>query len=731
MASPFSPDDLPVHFFTIVLNGEPFIRYHLEAFQGLPFRWHWHIIEGVAKLVKDTSWSVSHGGKIPETFHHQGLSKDGTSEYLDQLARDYPENITIHRKAPGEFWEGKLEMVRAPLASLPADCLLWQIDADELWSRVQIEKMRQLFLENPKKTAAWFWCHFFVGPGLVISSRNTYGGNPQIEWLRVWRYRQGMEWASHEPPKLTRKGLNGLDRNVGTENPFLHYDMQKQGLIFQHFAYALPEQLAFKESYYGYKNAVADWRRLQASSKRPLMLRDYFSWVRDQATVDSVEALSITPIASLTGGKCRFLAQDEIKPEKHVRWEASPRIIIDGIYFQNARNGIARVWESLFREWARTRFAENLLILDRDHTAPRIEGLRYHDVPAFDKTQLENDNRMLQQICDLEEVDLFISTFNTFPTHTPISYLVHDMIPELLEHDPNPQPWIEKSCAILGARSIIAVSRNSAQDLHDIHPHIPLEQIRVAHPGVDPVFHSQSQDQVIAFRQKHGLTKPYFLVVGTRSSYKNIESFFRAFSQLPTKEKYEIVCVGGRPYIEANLSALVDLKQVNRLDLKDDELVLAYAGAIALVYPSLYEGFGLPVLEAMASGCPVITSPISSLPEVAEDAAIYVSPKDVDGLVKALDEVQRDEIRTAMIEKGLKRAGTFSWRKMAEIVEDELRQTVAKLQDGTLKKNDPVFQEMRKLLLKSYSMVKEPTIKERYFKLKVWGKHRLKVSLYR
>jgi hypothetical protein len=102
------------------------------------------------------------------------------------------------------------------------------------------------------------------------------------------------------------------------------------------------------------------------------------------------------------------------------------------------------------------------------------------------------------------------------------------------------------------------------------------------------------------------------------------------------------------------------------------ELRLAYAGAIALVYPSKYEGFRLPVLEALACGCPVITCPNSSIPEVAGEAALYVQDNDVNGLSNALCEVQKPEVRSALIKAGLEQAKKFSWSKMAETVSSAL-----------------------------------------------------------
>lgn len=187
---------LPIHFFTIVLNGQPFIRYHIEVFKQLPFKWHWHIVEGVADLKNDTAWSVQLGGCVTDEIHRNGCSNDGTTEYLDELAQLYPDNITIYRKSEGVFWEGKREMVNAPLVNIEEECLLWQVDVDELWTLEQLSTARQIFISNPDKTAAFYWCWYFVGENLIISTRNCYGQNPQQEWLRTWKFKPGAFWAS-------------------------------------------------------------------------------------------------------------------------------------------------------------------------------------------------------------------------------------------------------------------------------------------------------------------------------------------------------------------------------------------------------------------------------------------------------------------------------------------------------------------------------------------------------
>jgi hypothetical protein len=293
--------ELPVHFFTIVLNGEPFIEYHLDVFRALPFRWQWHIVEGVAELKHDTAWSVEAGGRIADDFHTHGRSNDGTSAYLDRLAREFPDQVTVYRKPPGVFWDGKREMVSAPLPGIRERCLLWQVDADELWTVEQIVTMREAFIDQPQRSAAFFWCHYFVGPTALISTRETYANHSAWEWLRVWRYRPGDWWRAHEPPRLARRKWYWFrSDDVGRISPIMHAETEQMGLVFQHFAYVTEAQLRFKEIYYGYAGAVNSWRALQdalASKGGPLMLRDYLPWVTDEAQVETAARLDVTPIA--------------------------------------------------------------------------------------------------------------------------------------------------------------------------------------------------------------------------------------------------------------------------------------------------------------------------------------------------------------------------------------------------------------------------------------------------
>jgi predicted O-linked N-acetylglucosamine transferase (SPINDLY family)/glycosyltransferase involved in cell wall biosynthesis/predicted SAM-dependent methyltransferase len=674
---------LSIHFFTIVLNGEPFIRYHIDVLKNLPFRWHWHIVEGVADLKHDTAWSVTLGGSISDDIHREGLSQDGTREYLDELARLYPENITIYRKPEGAFWEGKREMINAPLAPIREECLLWQIDVDELWTFEQICQTRQMFIEHPEKTAAFYWCWYFVGENLVISTRNCYANNPQYEWLRTWRFKPGMVWATHEPPRLAEPLPNGKWRDVAAVNPFSHQETEKEGLIFQHFAYVTENQLRFKEQYYGYKNATSQWLNLQQQTQFPVLLRQYFNWVKDDTQVNSTIACGVEPLAQgdINTKSWQFKTASALPALPVKPREKSPKIVIDGVFFQLNNTGIARVWKSLWEEWANTNFAQNIIILDRNGTAPKIPGLRYRTIPLYDYGNTERDRAMLQEICNEEKADLFISTYYTTPKSTRSVFMAYDMIPEIIGQQLEQGEWREKHYAIRHASAFITISQNTSRDLLRCFPQISPDTITVAHCGINQSFSPATSSEIQQFCTKYNITKPYFLFVGDRVGwygYKNAILFFKAFDQLPNKANFEIICVGGKSQLEKEFLEYTSGVKVQILPLDDSELKKAYSGAIGLIYPSKYEGFGLPVLEAMACGCPVITCAKASLPEVAGKAALYVGENDVNGMKEALLTVQKTEIRQSLIEAGLAQSQQFSWSKMANIISFVLLETAQK-----------------------------------------------------
>jgi len=217
------------------------------------------------------------------------------------------------------------------------------------------------------------------------------------------------------------------------------------------------------------------------------------------------------------------------------------------------------------------------------------------------------------------------------------------------------------------ASHIIAVSQNTKSDLIK-YLNIPEERITVIYNGVDHSIFKPVKSKLFH--------EPYILYVGTERARKNLSSLFHAFSRLKWEFKGLKLVKVGPPGRSAEFRKRT-IKQIQSLVLDEDvifvdwvaenDLPYYYSSASLLVYPSLYEGFGLPPLEAMACGCPVVTSNTSSLPEVVGDAAIMVDPYDIDGLANAMREVlTNDGLRKAMIEKGLAQAKKFSWEKTAE-----------------------------------------------------------------
>jgi glycosyltransferase involved in cell wall biosynthesis len=231
------------------------------------------------------------------------------------------------------------------------------------------------------------------------------------------------------------------------------------------------------------------------------------------------------------------------------------------------------------------------------------------------------------------------------------------------------------------ARRVIAVSQSTKDDLVR-HYGLPAARVDVVYHGVDEAFRPLPAADVAAFCARQGLPERFLLFVGTLEPRKNVTRLVEAYARLP-QTCPQLVLVGGKGWFyEEVLRRVEELGLGSRVHLAGyvpaEDLPYWYNAAEVLVYPSLYEGFGLPPLEAMACGTPVISSTSSSLPEVAGDAGLLVDPVDVDALASAMERVLRDAgLRAQMRSAGLRRAKLFTWEAAARQTVDSYRRALA------------------------------------------------------
>ena len=272
-----------------------------------------------------------------------------------------------------------------------------------------------------------------------------------------------------------------------------------------------------------------------------------------------------------------------------------------------------------------------------------------------------------------EQANLFFSPIPEAPLYNKCRSVVmmHDIIPLRFPNRFSPlTPYYRYYIpqVLQQAKHIICNSQATATDIIDFY-HIPASKVTPILLAYD-AHHFQPHGQA---SMAHSPSNPYFIYIGRHDPYKNLHRLISAFAALPHCQDYQLWLAGstdGRytPKLKVQAEELGISAQVKFLNYVDyDQLPVMLAQANALVFPSLWEGFGIPVLEAMACGTPVITSKISSLPEVAGDAAILVNPYSVEEISQAMDQVVTDEkVCCQMSQASLTRASQFSWEKTGQ-----------------------------------------------------------------
>lgn len=305
---------------------------------------------------------------------------------------------------------------------------------------------------------------------------------------------------------------------------------------------------------------------------------------------------------------------------------------------------------------------------------------------------------ILPNLLRQKHIDVLHSPVNVLPvwlpSHCDTVVTLHDLaflrFPEVLTQAKRMYHQTFTVRSLRSATMLITVSESTRQDAHELVG-IPLERIQTVYPCINEHFSNVIEDEQISmFRQKKGLNEGYILYMGTLEPRKNITTLLDAYALL--RQKYavreKLVLAGGKGWLYDAIFA-----KVRQLDLEadvifpgfvaDSEQALWYAAASAFAYPSLYEGFGLPVAEALAMGIPTVTSNVSSLPEAGSEVALCIDPHDVEAISEALYKSLND---TAFRQQSQRMASSiaqrFSAARMAEQTIAVYEQAARNVQKG-------------------------------------------------
>ena len=360
------------------------------------------------------------------------------------------------------------------------------------------------------------------------------------------------------------------------------------------------------------------------------------------------------------------------------------RVGIDGRYIQDHFPGIGRYTYSLINALAPLAADDTLVVLYNpalpnsryDLAAlaryPNIELVRL-DVPTFSLAEQLHLPSLISHL----SCDVFHSPYYVKPYRLPVLSILtlYDVIPTRY---PAYYPrrtrlfirWLQR-LALRTAAHGIAISETTKSDFIHYYGLAP-QHITAIPLAADDHFRPAEPAAIAAVRGRYSLPPHYILYLGSNKPHKNLEALIDAFSRIPHRaSRFTLVIAGAwdprypEPRQRAEISGL---ESVIRFlgPVSESDLPALYSGATAFVFPSLYEGFGLPVLEAMACGAPVACSNTSSLPEIVGDAALTFDPTNVEAMAAALDRLLSDsELRAELRQRGLERAQRFSWAETA------------------------------------------------------------------
>lgn len=353
------------------------------------------------------------------------------------------------------------------------------------------------------------------------------------------------------------------------------------------------------------------------------------------------------------------------------------------------QTGVSRYVERLLSALPEAMPEDDLIAyLDKAVTAP--EGVSVRRTPfAIDKPafRVAWERAAFPALARKDRLDLFHGTVNALPSGLgcPGVVTIHDLAflrwPEQVPA--RRYQYLAKAvpAAAKAARRVLTVSEATKRDVVELLGVAP-DKVVVTPLGVDARFAPPSTAAVEVFRERAAIRRPYVLVVGTLEPRKNLPRLLDAFALIAPRVPHQLVLIGPEGWLTGPFHEQLErLRLGDRVRLTgfvpDGDLPAWYAGADCVAVPSLYEGFGLPALEAMACGAPVVVSNVSALPEVVGDAGVLVDPNDTDSIAAGLESVLGDPAaRMRMTANGRLRAAEFSWAKTAELTGTAYREAV-------------------------------------------------------
>ncbi len=297
----------------------------------------------------------------------------------------------------------------------------------------------------------------------------------------------------------------------------------------------------------------------------------------------------------------------------------------------------------------------------------QLNALKFH-------TKIKNKN------FDLLHPTYFDKSLLNHIGNKPFVLTIHDMtqeiVPEHFVFDKKVEEFKEtKKMLAQKAARIIAISENTKNDIINFY--------NIDESKIDVIYHALPLDISDYEPPEQELPEKFILFVGQRAKYKNFALFLQSIADiLKESEDLKFACAGGPNFNKSEKELIKNLGiegKVIRLPINSDQyLIKYYKNALFFVFPSFYEGFGFPILEAFQCACPLVCSNTSSFPEVAGDAAVYFDPYDTESIKNAVVKILQDEIlRENIVQKGYKRLNDFSWQKTAELTKKTYRKVLA------------------------------------------------------